>query len=68
MITTARHPAFVAHAPEFAGHVFGPDGQLLGEIHLPGAVNSCFRGPERDLPLITTDTAVWAAALAAKGA
>jgi gluconolactonase len=48
--------------------VFDPDGQLLGEIHLPGAVNFCFGGPDADLLLITTDSAVWAAALAAKGA
>jgi gluconolactonase len=48
--------------------VFDPGGRLLGEIHLPGTVNFCFGGPERDVLLITTDTAVWAAALAAKGA
>ena len=48
--------------------VFDPDGRLLGEIRLPGAVNFCFGGAERDLLLITTDSAVWAAALAAKGA
>jgi sugar lactone lactonase YvrE len=48
--------------------VFDPDGQLLGEIHLPGSVNFCFGGAQRDLLLITTDSAVWAAALAAKGA
>jgi gluconolactonase len=48
--------------------VFDPDGDLLGEIHVPGAVNFCFGGPDADLLLITTDSAVWAAALAAKGA
>jgi gluconolactonase len=48
--------------------VFDPDGRLLGEICVPGAVNFCFGGLEHDLLLITTDTAVWAAALAAKGA
>ena len=48
--------------------VLAADGELLGEIRLPGAVNFCFGGLERDLLLITTDTAVWAAALAAKGA
>jgi sugar lactone lactonase YvrE len=48
--------------------VFAADGQLLGEISLPGAVNFCFGGPELDLLLITTDAAIWAAALAAKGA
>jgi gluconolactonase len=48
--------------------VFDPDGELLGEIELPGVVNFCFGGPDADLLLITTDSAVWAAALAAKGA
>jgi sugar lactone lactonase YvrE len=48
--------------------VFDPDGQLVGEIDLPGAVNFCFGGADRDLLLITTDSAVWAAALAVKGA
>jgi gluconolactonase len=56
------------YASSFSGvQVLAPDGQLLGEIHLPGAVNFCFGGSERDLLLITTDTAVWAAALATKG-
>jgi gluconolactonase len=48
--------------------IFAPDGELLGEIRLPGAVNFCFGGLGRDLLLITTDSAVWAADLAAKGA
>jgi gluconolactonase len=57
------------YASSFSGvQVLAPDGQLLGEIRLPGAVNFCFGGPERDLLLITTDTAVWAATLTAKGA
>jgi gluconolactonase len=57
------------YASSFSGvQVFAPEGELLGEIRLPGAVNFCFGGPERDLFLITTDTAVWAATLAAKGA
>ena len=57
------------YASSFSGvQVFDSDGELLGEIHLPGAVNFCFGGPGRDLLLITTDSAVWAAALAAKGA
>jgi gluconolactonase len=57
------------YSSSFSGvQVFDPDGELLGEIHLPGAVNFCFGGPERNLLLITTDSAVWAAALAAKGA
>ena len=57
------------YASSFSGvQVFDPDGRLLGEIHLPGTVNFCFGGSGRNLLLITTDTAVWAAALAAKGA
>jgi gluconolactonase len=57
------------YASSFSGvQVFGEDGELLDEIHLPGAVNFCFAGPDEDLLLITTDSAVWAAALAAKGA
>jgi gluconolactonase len=56
------------YASSFSGvQVFDPHGQLLGEIRLPGTVNFCFGGPERNLLLITTDSAVWAAALAAKG-
>jgi len=43
--------------------VFGANGERLGEIELPGAVNFTWGGPDRDLLLITTDTAVWAAAL-----
>jgi len=43
--------------------VFDPSGERLGEIELPGAVNFTWGGPDRDLLLITTDTAVWAAAL-----
>jgi gluconolactonase len=57
------------YASSFSGvQVFDPDGRLLGEIRLPGAVNFCFGGPDADLLLITADSAVWAAALAAKGA
>jgi gluconolactonase len=57
------------YASSFSGvQIFAPGGELLGEIHLPGAVNFCFGGPGRDLLLITTDAGVWAAALAAKGA
>ncbi len=48
--------------------VLDPDGELLGEIRVPGAVNFCFGGAERNLLLITTDAAVWAAALTARGA
>ena len=57
------------YASSFSGvQVFDADGELLGEIRLPGAVNFCFGGPDRDVLLITTDSAVWAAALAVKGA
>jgi gluconolactonase len=57
------------YASSFSGvQVFDPAGELLGEIQVPGAVNFCFGGSERDLLLITTDAAVWAAALTAKGA
>jgi gluconolactonase len=57
------------YASSFSGvQVFDPDGQLLGEIRVPGAVNFCFGGADADLLFITTDSAVWAAALAAKGA
>jgi gluconolactonase len=47
--------------------VFDPGGELIGEIHLPGAVNFAFGGPGRNVLFITTDTAVWAAVLAATG-
>jgi gluconolactonase len=57
------------YASSFSGvQVFDTHGELLGEIRVPGAVNFCFGGPERNLLLITTDTAVWAAALGARGA
>jgi gluconolactonase len=50
----------------FSGvQVFAADGEAVGEIPVPGAVNFCFA---RDLLLITTDTAVWAAELPVKGA
>lgn len=47
--------------------VFDPDGTQLGEIHLPGAVNFTFGGPRRNVLFITTDVAVWAVVLNAKG-
>jgi gluconolactonase len=57
------------YASSFSGvQVLDPDGELLGEIRVPGAVNFCFGGIDQDLLLITTDSAVWAAALATKGA
>ena len=48
--------------------VFHPDGTLLGEILLPGAVNFTFGGPDRNVLFITADSAIWAAVLNAKGA
>jgi gluconolactonase len=48
--------------------VFDPDGMLVGEIHLPGAVNFTFGGPDRNVLYITADNAIWAAVLNAKGA
>lgn len=49
-------------------HVLDDAGELLGEILLPGTVTFCFGGPGRDVLYLTTDTAVWAAVLHAKGA
>ena len=48
--------------------VLAPSGDLLGEIRLRGAVNFCFGTPDRNVLFITTDDAIWAAELAAKGA
>jgi gluconolactonase len=48
--------------------ILEPDGERVGEIELPGAVNFCFGGPERDVLFITADTAIYAAHLEAKGA
>ncbi len=47
--------------------VLSPDGSPIGEIELPGAVNFCFGGPERDVLFITADTAIYATHLDAKG-
>jgi gluconolactonase len=53
----------------FAGgvEVLSPDGSPIGAIDVPGAVNFCFGGPERDVLFITADTAIYAAHLEAKG-
>jgi len=48
--------------------VFDPAGRQVGAIQLPGTVNFTFGGPDGDVLFITTDTAVWAAALNTKGA
>jgi gluconolactonase len=54
------------YSSSFSGvQVFSPDGHLLDEIPLPGAVNFAFG----DSTLyVTTDTAIWAVELSAKGA
>jgi gluconolactonase len=56
------------YASAFSGvQVFNPSGDLIGEIHLPGAVNFTFGGSANDILYITTDTAIWAAFLNATG-
>ena len=57
------------YASAFSGvQVFSPDGDQVGEIRLPGAVNFTFGGPGNNVLFITADTAIWAAVLNAKGA
>ncbi len=54
------------YASCFSGvQVFAPDGELIHELALPGAVNFAFAGTTL---YVTTDTAIWAATLSAKGA
>ena len=48
--------------------IHAPGGDLIGELRIPGTVNFCFGGPARNVLYVTTDTAVWAAVLNAKGA
>jgi len=48
--------------------VSAPEGDALGEIRLPGAVNLTFGGPGRNVLLITADIGIWAVATTAKGA
>lgn len=48
--------------------VLSPGGELLGEIVLPGAVNFTFGGRGGSTLFVTTDTSIWAATIAAKGA
>jgi gluconolactonase len=56
------------YASSFAGvQVFSAAGDLIGEIHLPGAVNFAFGGADRNILFITADTAIWAAVLNARG-
>jgi len=74
-VTTAGFPDGIkvdtagrVYASSFAGvQVFDPTGDLIGDIRLPGAVNFTFAGTERNVLLITTDTSIWAAVLAARG-
>jgi gluconolactonase len=47
--------------------VFSPDGDLIGEIRVPGAVNFTFGGPDGNVLFITADTAIYAACLQAVG-
>jgi gluconolactonase len=47
--------------------IFAPDGALVGEIDLPGAVNFAFGGPRRDVLYVTADDAIWAAQLTTTG-
>jgi gluconolactonase len=57
------------YASAFSGvQVFAPDGDLIGEIRVPGAVNFTFGGADRNVLYITADTAIWAAVLDTKGA
>jgi gluconolactonase len=57
------------YASSFSGvQIFSPDGERIGEISLPGTVNFTFGGPDRDVLFISTDTAVWAATVEARGA
>lgn len=56
-------------ASAFGGvQIFDPDGELVAEIDLPGAVNFTFGGPAGDTLYVTADTAVWAVVLDTKGA
>jgi sugar lactone lactonase YvrE len=56
------------YASSFSGvQAFAPNGDLIGEISLPGAVNFTFGGPDRNVLFITADDAVWAAVLAVTG-
>lgn len=45
--------------------VFDPQGDLIGVIRVPGVVNFTFGGREGNVLLMTADTAIWAATLAA---
>jgi gluconolactonase len=54
------------YSSSFSGvQVFAPDGELLEVVPLPGAVNFAFGGSNL---YVTTDIAIWAVGLSAKGA
>ncbi len=56
------------YASYFSGvQVFDPEGELIGEIRLPGAVNFTFGGLDRNVLFITADDAIWAAVLNTTG-
>jgi gluconolactonase len=48
--------------------ILAPDGEPLGEIAVPGAVNFAWGGPDGSVLFITADTAIWAAVLDTQGA
>jgi gluconolactonase len=55
------------YSSSFSGiQVFDPTGNLIGEIHLPGAVNFTFGGTQGNVLFITTNDAIWAAVLDAR--
>jgi gluconolactonase len=47
--------------------VLTPEGALLGEVLVPGAVNFTFGGPDGNVLFVTADTAVFAVELAVAG-
>ncbi len=75
-VSTPEHPDGIKADGEgriyasFTGgiQILAPSGDVVGEIHLPGAVNFTFGGPERNVLYITVDTAIWAAVFDGKGA
>ena len=68
-VSTPEHPDGLKADSEgrvyatFSGgiEVYSPEGDLIGEIVLPGAVNFTFGGPDRNVLLITRDDSIWAA-------
>jgi gluconolactonase len=74
-VSTPGHPDGIKADTEgrlyatFSGgvEVLSPDGSPIGTIDVPGAVNFCFGGRDRNVLFITADTAIYAAHLDAKG-